>query len=155
MTTELPTGRIRYAERRVVFYRDEAEQWLKDHHEAQECQGCEDFIRDINQLLVDIRESDRQLHEAYCEGLPYDESLSARLAELFQRWYDLAQRVEIGASEFEKKDYMVEGLGQLRRRIHETEAVLNPSDEVGGIIANLRDKAIQSHERGEVLEGLV
>ncbi|MCE9567044.1 MAG: hypothetical protein K8U57_34005 [Planctomycetes bacterium] len=155
MSTKLPKNRIRYAESKVTFLEGEKEQWLKDHLEAQACLKSELFIRDVNQLLQDILWLDSEIQSDYCDGVPHDQSLSEKMEKLISRWYKLAVAVEVGATAFEKKGYSVEGVTDLRRGISEVGALLNPSDEVGGAIAALRDKALQSLNSGETLEGLV
>jgi len=155
MKTELPTGRVRYAESKVAFFESETEQWLKDHREAQACQESELLVRDLNVLLADMLQLDREVHTSYCEGMPYNEQLSKRIEQLFHRWCRVAMNVEVGASAFELKGYSVEGIVELRRGIKEVSAMIEPSDEVDGWMAKLRDDAIESHAKGTTIEGLV
>jgi hypothetical protein len=151
VTAQLPTGRIEYAELRVEF----SERWLKDPHAAQACMDHEEFIRDVNVLLDDIFGLDRRLESLYCDGLPYDEILSARVRALFERWYHLALSIHDTAAGFEQDGYEVDGLSKLRDGIVEVGALLDPSDTVDGQIAQLRDAALAANASGDVAEGLV
>jgi hypothetical protein len=155
MTAQLPTGRIEYAESRVVFFKTEAERWLKEHHAAQACMDHEEFIRDVNVLLDDIFKLDRRLESVYCDGLPYDEDLNTRVLALFDHWYQLARNIHDTAAGFEQDGYDVDGLSKLREGIVEVGALLDPSDVVDGQIAQLRDAALAANAIGDVAEGLV
>ena len=155
MTRELPTGGVRYAEKKVAFFEAEAEEWLKDHREAQACQDCEAFIRDLNILLGDIRKAEHDLQAAYFDGLPFDAEMNGRVLALFRRWLHIAQEISDWADEFAQVGYAVDGLRDLRKGIAETAAMLDPAEEVGGWIAELEQRAIADNQAGRTTPGLV
>jgi len=142
---------VEYAESRIRFF----EQWLSDHNEVQECQKCEDVIRDVNMLLKDILRLDSGLQERYFDGAPFDEALSKRLSDLVARWYKVACRLDSVANAFEAKFYSVDGSNDLRRNIKEVAAMLAPSDDIDGDMIGFMEKSVEEFRAGKgILEGI-
>jgi hypothetical protein len=154
-TRSLPLLRVRATENRVRFLEGQVDQLLLDHHEARQCSECEELLGEMSSLLVVIHQLDRQMHELYFDGLPYNPEFSSSTRELFVRWFALGNKSLTLAAMFEAKGYGVQGIEDFRQRCLEVEACLNPSDEMNDAFAALETSALEQHDRSETLAGLV
>ena len=94
-----------YAQRKVRFYKNDIEQWLVDHKESERCVHLESVIRDMNQFVEWMFQTDIVLHTAYCDGkLAYDPKLHALQARVFQGWHEAATYFEGQTSGFESSN---------------------------------------------------
>ncbi len=125
-------------------------QWLLDHHEAEECHRCADFVAEANRLFGDVFELDITLREeAFGDGAAPVDSLEV----LFLKCYLLATMAERLVTWFERKGHAVEGAEPLRIWLRELEACNRPSGEVPEWLEAKRQAALAEHCRGETLAG--
>ncbi len=140
---------VGYAERKVEYVKAEAEQWFMDHREAEECGQLEDMICVLLTATKWLFDTDTKIHQAYCDGMPYQPELHDNLTVILKAWLIPAEIFDKLAGEFEAKKHDVVGAKELRRTAEEVRAILDPSEECQG---EAEAEAIAAHRAGETFD---
>lgn len=130
-------------------------QWLLDHHEAEECHRCAEFVAAANRLFDDVFELDVALRENAFADSAAPVALGDSVEVLFLKCYLLAAIAERLVTWFERKGHSVEGADALRSWLRELEACNRPSGEVPDWLEDKRVAAVEEHRNGKTLPGWV
>ncbi len=147
MALHLSAYRMRSAEQRVDFF----EKDLREHRIVMACADLECALNDLNVLLAELLLLDSHLQDEYFDGKEFDEVLSDRFVVLFARWLFVAEIMIGQADGFEKQQHTVLGADATRLAIREVKCGLAFSDATGDAIAEVRDRGIEEHRRGETV----
>ena len=149
MTGVTSAGRVgSFLEAQASLLGDQADLWERDAAEARSPERCEVIIQSLLALLAGIERHDRVL---FARSLAAGGSESA--APLYRAWLPPARVAERIAAGYESQGVAVEGAAELRAGLAEVAALLAPSDELGGEMAALRDRALRDDDAGLTLGG--
>ena len=128
----------------------QTEAWKQDYKDANNCHILEFLLRTWLHLLDEIGELDNQLRLAVLQGKaePGEEGITEHH---YRVWLQGAETVMPLLIDSERKGYQVERSEDFRNGCREVKGILTPDEEFFSSegLVELRDKAVDAHQRGE------
>jgi len=146
-----PRSRIRYAEKEISRFRDDVEDWKRDHHQVQACWAYEDLVAKANFLYTRIIDLDQDIRESFLlQGCEFNPELDRDLSNILSNWLAASLEILPHVGALEKEYSGLDGGDDFRRNVKEAQSILTPDSEffVGDALIELRDQAVDAHRSG-------
>jgi len=139
----------------VAVYERHAQPWKEAHHAAMECRDLEELLAFGAFLFRQISRVDEQWHERLFRGeLCHNPDMDRDIHDLYRAWAVPSEACVAQIEHFEAGGFTVEGAKEFRECVAEVRGVLLPDAHffTAQALHNLRDAAIDDHQRGETVE---
>lgn len=120
----------RLVEDEVGFYRDQMEQWKKDHIEAEFFHECEALV------ALSLFNFDRIIRFDQTVRVHFSKTRDAGLMKyldscemVLKTWYEVSKYIELKVNGAEKLQFDVEGIEKFRDAMRQAKAICTPDDE--------------------------
>lgn len=146
-----PSSRIKYAEKELDRFRDDVEDWKREHHLVQVCWEYEDLVAKANFLYTRIIDLDEDIQEVcLLSGAEFHYELDQKVDQLLSSWLEISLEILPHIGDLEREYSSLDGAEDFRRNVKEVQAILTPDREffAGDALVDLRDQAVDDHRAG-------
>jgi hypothetical protein len=139
----------------VAFYEQHAESWKTAYDAGQECFDYEALVATGIFAFRQISRVDEHWHEKlFLEKVAHNSDFEHGIYDLYRKWAVVSDVVSREIAKLEAQGFSVDGAKEFRECIAEARGALLPDRHffTGKKINDLRDEAIDKHQRGETAE---
>lgn len=138
----------------VRSYCSQSEVWQAEHAEAMACYELEDYLQVAIELFDRITRFDEKSRTRVFAGIaPHSAELELATQELYRALLRGCQPLGNLIDSFQQRFGQVEFAADFRSKCEEAEGILTPDAEFFGEgLIEVRDAALDSHQRGETFE---
>ena len=132
------------------------EQWKANHLTVMACWEFGDLLLFCVEAFEHINRVDEAWREdVLSKGEPYDADIESKIGDVYRSWFETCRHFLDALRDFQNRQYEVEHANKFMECLQEAEDILREDSDFfsGDGLADLRDAAIDEHQRGETLDG--